>query len=286
MRLIGTFSNLLIVILVITIPTSLGFSVATPPAARVKDTNIAVRGEATFTIIPPPNALSDNVTLTNYMQLPVEQYSIIPMPMNSSLTRINNDNNDVNLSSTSSDDTEFELVVPPITFFKLALQPVVYASVHPRENRVEITSTKCILRGSPFIEKVNLNERFDFCVNTTLTWEDSLLSQINSAQQNGYVGDVEDDNSMDCSITAETHISVDLDVPRPFSSVPKMISERIGNAALKLSLQLIQGTFVDNLAKDYAKWANDLEYRIYRASLSEKEVVEESDFLVGLGEKI
>eukprot|EP00579_Thalassiosira_antarctica_P010140 CAMPEP_0201919648 /NCGR_PEP_ID=MMETSP0903-20130614/8474_1 /ASSEMBLY_ACC=CAM_ASM_000552 /TAXON_ID=420261 /ORGANISM="Thalassiosira antarctica, Strain CCMP982" /LENGTH=288 /DNA_ID=CAMNT_0048456213 /DNA_START=41 /DNA_END=904 /DNA_ORIENTATION=+ len=288
MRLVGTFSNLLIVILVITLPTtSLGFSVATSPAARVKDTKVAVTGKATFAIIPPPNALSDNVTLTNYMQLPVEQYSIIPMPMNSSLTRINNDNNDVNLSSTSSDDTEFELIVPPITFFKLALQPVVYASVHPRENRVEITSTKCILRGSPFIEKVNLNERFDFCVNTTLTWEDSLLSQINSAQgsnQNEYFGDVEDDNSMECSITAETHISVDLDVPRPFSSIPKIISERAGNAALKLSLKLIQGTFVDNLAKDYAKWASDLEYRIYRASLSEKEVVKEIDLLVGLGE--
>ena len=45
--------------------------------------------------------------------------------------------------------------------------------------------------------------------------------------------------------------------------------ERTGNAAMKLSMKYIQGNFVDNLAKDYEKWATDLEYRNYRASLSE-----------------
>jgi len=194
---------------------------------------------------------------------------MIPMPLGSSLTRIDDVDVQVDPSLQSVDDTEFELIVPVINFFKLSLQPFVYATVTPRDNRVEILSTKCILRGSSFIEKVNLNDRFDFCVKTTLTWEDPL-TQTNSAN------DIEDDSSMGCSITAETYINVDVDVPRPFSSLPKMVLEKTGNAAMGISLKLIQGTFVDNLAKDYAKWATDLEYRKYRASLSEKEVTKEN----------
>ncbi|KAL7537511.1 hypothetical protein ACHAXR_007860 [Thalassiosira sp. AJA248-18] len=247
------------------LPISFGFSVAPvavapPPPTRVKDTKVAVEGNATNPIIPPSHALSHNVTLTDYMRLPVEQYVLIPMPLGSSLTRIS-DNNDVDsiIPSTSllDEGTEFELVVPIITFFKIQLQPVVYASVQPQKNRVVISSNQCILRGSPFIEKVQLNDRFDFCVNTTLTWED-VLSPENLAQ-------------------TETCIKVDVDVPRPFSSIPRSIIERTGNAAMRLSLKYIQGNFVDNLAKDYEKWATDSEYRQFRASLSEEKVVVEKD---------
>ena len=187
----------------------------------------------------------------------MEQYALIPMPMGSSLTRLTNE--DASPSSEPGDAIEFELVVPKITFFKLSLQPVVHATVQPREDRVEIRSQSCTLRGSPYIEKVQLNDRFDICVNTTLTWEDSLSR----------IGDHEEDGpAANCSITAETRIHVDIDVPRPFSSVPKAISQRTGNAALTLSLKLVQATFVRNLAQDYAKWATEADYRNYRASLS------------------
>mmetsp|Transcript_19062 Transcript_19062/g.35108 ORF Transcript_19062/g.35108 Transcript_19062/m.35108 type:complete len:262 (+) Transcript_19062:173-958(+) len=258
----------MVVIIAITPPGSLGFSVGPSPSG-IKDTKVAVDGKATAAIIPPPrhHALSNNITLTNYMQLPVEQYVLIPMPLGSSLTRV--DNNDVNFPS-DSDDTKFELVVPTITFFKLSLTPVVYASVQPHENRVVISSTKCILRGSPFIEKVQLNKRFEFSITTTLTWEDAL--QLN----------LKDDKSMDCSIRAESYIDVDVDVPFPFTTIPKKVLVLTANAAMKLSLKIIQATFVDNLARDYNKWANDVEYRNYRASLSEVE--EEDNLLVGAGE--
>ena len=158
----------------------------------------------------------------------------------------------------------------------MSLQPVVYASVYPQENRVVISSSKCILRGSSFIEKTQLNDRFDFNVNTTLTWND-VISDIHLSQNNNQYGDVnEDENNMNmrCSITAETSIKVDVDVPRPFSSIPKRIIERTGNAAMNLSLRYIQANFVDNLAEDYKKWAIDNEYRNYRASLSGNEVIE------------
>lgn len=258
---------------------SLAFSASspTPATSRVKDTKVAVDGTATVSVTPPQHAVSDDVTLTKYMNLPVEQYVLIPMPLGSSLG-VSSEHRDQSLSAW----TEFELIVPTITFFKLSLQPIVYASVQPQKKQVVISSNTCILRGSPFIEKVQLNDRFDFSVNTTLTWEDSLSSS--NGQSLG------DDPTAGCSITANTCINVDVDVPRPFSSLPKAILEKTGNAAMRLSLKYIQANFVDNLAKDYEKWANDAEYRDYRASLSEKHVEEgeagheESSLLAGFAE--
>lgn len=48
--------------------------------------------------------------------------------------------------------------------------------------------------------------------------------------------------------------------------------------AMLLSLKYIQSNFVDSLAKEYQKWANDAEYRDYRESLSlsKKEAQEKS----------
>ena len=242
----------------IIIQPTVGFPSYSP--TRIKDTKVNVDGKATVLITPPPlHAISNNVTLTHYMQLPVEQYVLIPMPLGSSLTTRGRADNNQKLSS----NTEFELVVPTITFFSLSLTPVVYATVQPQENQVVISSNQCILRGSPFIEKVQLNDRFDFFVNTTLTWTDDTTY-----------------NSTECSISAETCIKVDVDVPRPFNTIPKQIIERTGNAAMHISLKYIQKNFVDNLAIDYNKWSTDEEYRKYRASLSEKVEIDDEDEII------
>ena len=176
---IRSFSIISLIVFAFSLQSSDGFSVAPSPpqppptqsVARIKDTKVAVGGKATSSIVPPPHALSQNATLTNYMRLPVEQYTLIPMPLGSSL-KISGGKDDNLLS----DETEFELVVPTIHFFKLSLQPVVYASVQPQENRVVISSNNCILRGSDFIERVQLNERFDFSVTTTCSIRRGLHS--------------------------------------------------------------------------------------------------------------
>lgn len=251
--------------------------VAFSVASRTRDTKVAVDGRCTVAIPSPPSHQHDgashrDVTLTNYMRLPVEQYVLIPMPLGSSLNRleINDDDDDEDVENktttttttakseiTPSDCfcTEFELLIPEITFLRLTLRPVVYATVTPQSNRVVISSKKCILRGSPFIEKVKLNDRFDFSVTTTLTWEDRDAAHSPLNESEG-------------SITAETTIRVNVDVPRPFKSIPKRVLEATGNAAVKFTLQYVQGNFVDNLAKDYVKWATVTDYRSYRASLS------------------
>eukprot|EP01082_Thalassiosira_pseudonana_P006500 g5859.t1 g5859 contig20:308625-310144(+) len=211
------------------------------------------------------------------------------MPLGSSLTKVENtqqlmDEDELQSTSTSPYGEEFELVVPTITFFNLSLQPVVYASVQPHANQVVISSDKCILRGSSFIERTKLNERFDFRVKTTLTWNDALSNvgyngvesvQIDESIQQNQLSEACETTDADCStinnscsITASTSIDVDVNVPKPFSSIPKAILQRTGNAAMKLSMKYIQGNFVENLAKDYERWATDAEYRSYRSSLS------------------
>ena len=279
---------------------TLGFSAVAPP--RIKDTKVAVEGTSTATVVPPPSFQSlsgedfdgsntnsdDDVSLSNYMQLPVEQYVLIEMPLGSSLTKLDN-----NTSSSSDNGEEFELVVPEITFFNLTLQPVVLCTVQPMEDKVVIVSDYCYLRGSSFIEKTRLNERFDFKVRCMLTWYDNeqtlVAADVQSVENESDIEDEggrknkfrfrnredstsndETDCSSSSSITVTTSINVDVDVPRPFSSIPKFIVERTGNAAMKLSLKYIQANFARNLAQDYEKWSTDGEYRRYRASLSSK----------------
>ncbi|KAK1742337.1 DUF1997 domain-containing protein [Skeletonema marinoi] len=286
-----TFTTLSLTTILLLPSSTLGFSAVTPP--RIKDTKVSVEGMSTAPVIPPPLQSSsdcdgsnvDVVSLSNYMRLPVEQYVLIEMPLGSSLTKI--DNNEVYKGE------EFELVVPEITFFNLTLQPVVLCTVQPMEDRVVIFSDNCYLRGSSFIEKTRLNERFDFRVSCTLTWNDEQNLVAADVQSGEDESDTEDtgrknkfrfrnkenselDDETDCSITSSTitaitSIDVAVDVPRPFSSIPKFIVERTGNAAMKLSLKYIQANFVRNLANDYEKWSTDEEYRSYRASLLSKE---------------
>ena len=307
MALLFTTSSLTTVLL---LPNNtLGFSTAAPP--RIKDTKVAVEDKSTVYVVPPPilqssadaddgshhtNSSCDTVTLSTYMQLPVEQYVLIEMPLGSSLTKLENNNNATTVSSDdnkSGGGEEFELVVPEITFFNLTLQPVVLCTVQPMEDRVVIVSDNCFLRGSSFIEKTRLNERFDFRVRCTLTWfdEQTMISasvprsgkdESDTTQGGGrkksklrfrnrdVSASEEDDGDSSSSITVTTTIDVNVDVPRPFSSIPKFILERTGNAAMKLSLKYIQANFARNLAKDYEKSSTDEEYRSYRASLSSK----------------
>jgi hypothetical protein len=198
------------------------------------------------------------------------------MPLGSSLTRVGKDaNNELSqlfrggASNGDSNEEWFKLEVPTITFFSLSLQPVVYATVQPQENRVIISSNKCLLYGSPFIEKVKLNDRFIFDVQCTLTWIDGLQRKnMQDAQSSSTTAAA----AGPCTITAETIIDVDVNVPRPFSSLPKSFVQKTGNAAMKLSMKYIQRNFIESLAKDYERWASDADYRMFRASLSEERV--------------
>mmetsp|Transcript_21564 Transcript_21564/g.33425 ORF Transcript_21564/g.33425 Transcript_21564/m.33425 type:complete len:259 (-) Transcript_21564:54-830(-) len=214
----------------------------------VHNAEVRVSDASSLPVRPPPGARAAGLCLSQYMALPVEQYVLVPMPLNSTLTR--------------GTCGYFELAVPTIRFMWLDVRPVVEASVRTERDRVIIQSNKCVLSSeSNFIERVRLNERFDFSVEAVLTWEDG--------DGDGDVAEreVRDDGSM-CTLSAETVLSVDVDVPAPFSAIPRRVIQKMGNVAMRASVRYIQKNFLEGLAGDYARWSTNLEYREFREGLS------------------
>uniref|UniRef100_A0A7S4JWY7 Lipid-binding serum glycoprotein C-terminal domain-containing protein n=1 Tax=Odontella aurita TaxID=265563 RepID=A0A7S4JWY7_9STRA len=177
-------------------------------------------------------------SLNDYMQLPAAQYACVPMPLNSSLTRIRG----------TAD--EFKLIVPPMKFKVPGIQgvevrPIVNARVTVEQDRVVIISDSCVINGSPMIEQIRLNDCFDITVRICLTWS-------TEAKQ---------------SITANSNIDMTLDPPGPFAFVPRQITEAIGNRAISIMLGALQKDFMKNLGRDFERWASDGEYRSNRNKL-------------------
>lgn len=217
------------------------------------DTNIRAKSRKRINVDLPPPAPAEitfaeekkrDLSLETYMTLPVEQYVLVPMPLNAVLSR---------------DDDAFRLTVPTMTFFNIKVQPVVSASVILKENQVVISSSKCRLEaptGEPsFIDDVRLNERFEFSASCTLTWAETPTPRI----------------------FASTEIHVEVDPPSPFDKLPKRILEKTGNAAMRLSMNFIIKSFLKGLSKDYCRWARDAEYREMREALSHNQVPVSSD---------
>ncbi len=169
------------------------------------------------------------ISLTQYMQLPVEQYVCIQMPLNATLERIQG-----NL---------FRLIVPPVRFFHLDVSPTLYCEVRQTMDTVEIISKKCLLTGSKYIE--SLNGCFNILVKTKFRWQDY------------------DNRRM---ILSNSNIDVEVDPPVPFKFFGKRVLEATGNLAMSIALRQIENAFVKSLAKDYARWATDKAYRIQRAN--------------------
>jgi len=227
------------------------------------DTKVRVRSTCSVPVSNRLAAQDDSLRLTNYMRLPVEQYALVPMPLKSTLTRL-----------PGGSVSDFELVVPVVKFLWLKVQPVVHAFVVLEEDKVVITGDRCTLKGSPFIAKVKLNERFSFNVWSELTWDDTLEEGISKPRCDD---DGNDDSNGESTIYARSRIKGDVDVPRPFSAIPKRVIEATGDKAMQLSLKILLRSFMKGLASDYIRWASDPDYRRRRADMVEA-TVEEKDF--------
>jgi len=180
----------------------------------------------------------------------------------------------------------FELVVPPVRFLWLEVQPIVYAVVTQEKDRVIISSDQCILEGSPFISKVHLNERFDFCVTAELMWNDTsstTTTTSNVPASSSLTSDAAAEVvTVDSSkIFAIANIEINVDVPRPFSAIPKRVIVPTGEKAMQVTLNYLLGSFLQGLAQDYQLWANDSNYRQQRRRESSKlvDVAHEEEIL-------
>lgn len=171
------------------------------------------------------------VSLTDYMRLPVEQYVCIQMPLNAHLERL-----DISL---------FVLTIPPVNFFHLQVSPSAYCNVTQNNTAVIIESDMCILDGSPYVK--SLNGCFKFNLKTVFQW-------------------TEEDNLKIIHSTSNLHVEVD--PPPPFSRISRPLLRRTGYIAMNTAISYIQREFVKSLSTDFAHWANDPLYRTTRALCS------------------
>ena len=179
---------------------------------------------------PIPQQGPTGCTLDDYMRLPVAQYSTLQMPFQASLERV------------PGTVDVFELRVPPVRFgirrLSLTVVPSLVATANAEADRVLISSDACELSGSPLIERLRLNERFDFRVRTEFTWAGEPAM-----------------------IRSETRIEVDVDPPGPFARLPRSLLETTGNAVMSFAMDALQAAFLRSLADDYARWSVDEGYR-------------------------
>lgn len=173
-------------------------------------------------------ASDKGISLLNYMQLPVEQYVCIKMPLDATLSRI--------------DGNRFNLTVPPVRFFNLDVSPTLICRVTQTNEAVLIESSECCLRGSPFVE--SLNGCFRMQIKTIFKWIDTPTRR---------------------SILSNSNIYVEVDPPAPFKYFGKNILERTGSLAMSIALRQIENAFVSSLSRDYERWATDKQYRLQRA---------------------
>lgn len=168
-------------------------------------------------------------SLQSYMKLPVDQYVCIQMPLDATLERM--------------DGIMFNLTVPPVTFFNLAVSPMVLCRVSQSSQAVVIESNDVVLRGSPFV--VSLNGCYKISIRTEFNWIDTAEKK---------------------AILSRSEIHVKVDPPPPFKFFGKRVLETTGNLAMKIALRQIENAFVQALARDYERWAVDKPYRDDRAA--------------------
>lgn len=171
-------------------------------------------------------------SLGDYMHLPVDQYALIKLPHNAKLVRV-----------FSEEENLFELTVPTVRFFQLKVLPVVFCKVSQRDNAVFITSDKCFLSGSDYIDNV-INKCFIFDVRTWVTYTDKPRMK---------------------TIHSLTEILVKVDPPPPFNLIPRDVLEATGNFAMAAATQQIEQGFLQSLAADYNRCAIDSKYRESRS---------------------
>mmetsp|Transcript_4401 Transcript_4401/g.6486 ORF Transcript_4401/g.6486 Transcript_4401/m.6486 type:complete len:335 (-) Transcript_4401:1423-2427(-) len=233
---------------------------------------------------PSPSNEDGKYCLDSYMQLPAAQYACVPMPLNASLTRL-----------VGSAD-RFKLCVPPMNFrlpgvINLVVVPEVNARVKVQEDSVLISADECTIHGSPLIESLGLNERFDFSIRCCMTWGVLTKNDDNNNNNNNLNKNVEDSISATATtkdaeeeeeeeeqefIRCNTTISLDFDPPGFFKRVPRQATEAVGNAAFSITMSRMLSQFMKGLAADFQKWCLEEDYRKARKQM-ELDVLEEEE---------
>jgi len=168
-----------------------------------------------------------------YMTLPVEHYTLLPLPLGATLQRV------------ETEKDLFALSIPRVRFFNLTVKPTITVSVRvvsddEADSAVVITVVRSRVDGD-WADRLRLNQLFEIWGTTHFTWRTG--SRIDSV----------------------TDLRVGIDPPPPFSRIPSGVLVRVGNAVLNAVCFQLQRVFLAALAVDYKRWAIDTDYRARRA---------------------
>lgn len=128
--------------------------------------------------------------------------------------------------------TEFLLTMPKIEFFDVSVQPTADTAITLDETGALIlTSNKASLDGSPQVRQLGLNDRYASEVHI----------RVAPAANGG-------------RLDATAQLDIDVDLPMPFSLMPREVSAKTGSTVISTMMQLLMREFVKNLARDFTQW--------------------------------
>ena len=181
-----------------------------------------------------------SLTLDHYMRLPTEQYYELDPSMIKPLG-----------------NNCFLLDVPKLEFFNIWVQPQVVTEVTTHTNgsspHVLIKGLSCTLNGSPWIQQMKLNDKFDLHFITKLTWQDPVTTRVNNNVSSSLNGTA--------TITGKLELEVLTEVIPPFNALPISVLEGTCNTVLGGLTRTLLPIFVKKLAEDFKRWQVDEKYR-------------------------
>lgn len=174
-------------------------------------------------------------TLQEYMSQASVNFGRITLPLGGRISTV--------------DANRIELVIPRITLFDVWLQPRALAELSSFNERIEFTSTteSCVLDGSQHVKDFKLDERFNLDVRMVFTWKNKAAGGSADA-----AGPSSSFTHAHDKIYATGNITIEVDIPPPFSFIPKPVLESTANTALAASIAIILNEFVTQLSRDYS----------------------------------
>ena len=267
-----------------------------PALCREYDTNLRAHTRVRAAV---DERAAEDVSLSAYMRLPVSQYVDVPLPLGATMTRVRAD------AAATSRDEEFRLTIPGLRFLTLEVQPVIDVRVRclddgetvktwhgrtwgegqdPSEPGARPETRDAEMRGpcvlieivrarveGKTVESLGLNEMFVNRGTTAFRWRSRGDGSLEGPPltRTGFEEDEDratEKESEGACIMGWTDIGVGVDPPGPFAKLPKSLTQRVGDAVLGTTLGILQSVFVNGLARDYHRWANDEQYRMDRSN--------------------
>lgn len=125
----------------------------------------------------------------------------------------------------------FRLKMRPLSFMNLSIQPTVDMRVWAdREGTVHLESVACDIRGVEYI-----NQRFNL----------NLVGQLSPVLLYGVP-----------HLKGQANLEVKVELPPPFSFMPRPLLEATGNGLLKSVLLTIKQRLMHQLLLDYRRWVH------------------------------